>query len=175
MLVPHRENAIVNRLNKTKVEKKPDLKAERDDMLKELRKKEQAAQLIKVRSEHQHLSLAVGKLDGLLRSLGLRTHCSSHFQFLVIPCIPALICFSWVTDLCACTRKKKNRDRRKSGRKRSGKRTMHTTTSSPTRTWLPQATRTERRTGKTTLCRCIKTNGHCCIEITSKLHTTALP
>ncbi|KAH0490822.1 hypothetical protein TgHK011_002274 [Trichoderma gracile] len=53
MLVPHRENAIVNRLNKTKVEKKPDLKAERDDMLKELRKKEQAAQLIKKKEEQR--------------------------------------------------------------------------------------------------------------------------
>lgn len=50
VLVPHRENPIVNRLNKTKVEKKPDLKAERDDMLKELRKRDQAAQLIKVRA-----------------------------------------------------------------------------------------------------------------------------
>ncbi|PTB75522.1 DUF814-domain-containing protein [Trichoderma longibrachiatum ATCC 18648] len=53
VLVPHRENAIVNRLNKTKVEKKPDLKAERDDMLKELRKKEQAAQLIKKKEEQR--------------------------------------------------------------------------------------------------------------------------
>ncbi|PTB66130.1 DUF814-domain-containing protein [Trichoderma citrinoviride] len=53
VLVPHRENPIVNRLNKTKVEKKPDLKAERDDMLKELRKKEQAAQLIKKKEEQR--------------------------------------------------------------------------------------------------------------------------
>ncbi|KAL6867149.1 hypothetical protein J3F83DRAFT_740167 [Trichoderma novae-zelandiae] len=53
VLVPQRENHIVNRLNKTKVEKKPDLKAERDDMLKELRKKEQAAQLIKKKEEQR--------------------------------------------------------------------------------------------------------------------------
>lgn len=49
ILVPNRENPIVNRLNKTKVEKKPDLKAEKDDMLKQLRAKEQAALQIKVR------------------------------------------------------------------------------------------------------------------------------
>ncbi|KAG6005273.1 Coiled-coil domain-containing protein 25 [Claviceps lovelessii] len=40
VLVPARENAIVNRLNKTKVERKPDLKQERDERLKELRRKE---------------------------------------------------------------------------------------------------------------------------------------
>ncbi|KAF4341009.1 coiled-coil domain protein [Fusarium beomiforme] len=43
VLVPQRENPIVNRLNKTKVEKKPDLKQERDDRLKELRRRDQAA------------------------------------------------------------------------------------------------------------------------------------
>ncbi|KAL7904730.1 hypothetical protein GGI35DRAFT_462530 [Trichoderma velutinum] len=53
ILVPQRENPIVNRLNKTKVEKKPDLKAERDDMLKELRKRDQAAQLIKKKEEQR--------------------------------------------------------------------------------------------------------------------------
>lgn len=52
MLVPQRENPIVNRLNKTKVEKKPDLKQERDDRLKELRKRDQAAQLLRVRCKH---------------------------------------------------------------------------------------------------------------------------
>ncbi|KAG5984999.1 hypothetical protein E4U55_002106 [Claviceps digitariae] len=40
VLVPVRENAIVNRLNKTKVERKPDLKQERDERLKELRRRE---------------------------------------------------------------------------------------------------------------------------------------
>lgn len=43
-----RENAIINRLNKTKVEKHPDLKQEKDDRLRELRKKDQAAQLARV-------------------------------------------------------------------------------------------------------------------------------
>ncbi|KAF5571461.1 coiled-coil domain-containing protein [Fusarium phyllophilum] len=43
VLVPQRENPIVNRLNKTKVEKKPDFKQERDDRLKELRQRDQAA------------------------------------------------------------------------------------------------------------------------------------
>lgn len=43
-----RENPIVNRLNKTKVEKKPDFKQEKDDRLRELRKRDQAAQLIRV-------------------------------------------------------------------------------------------------------------------------------
>lgn len=43
ILVPQRENHIVNRLNKTKVERKPDLQQEREDRLKELRKRDQAA------------------------------------------------------------------------------------------------------------------------------------
>ncbi|KAI1855147.1 hypothetical protein JX265_006711 [Neoarthrinium moseri] len=43
VLVPQRENPIVNRLNKTKVEKHPDLQAEREDRQKELRRKDQAA------------------------------------------------------------------------------------------------------------------------------------
>ncbi|KAL7902938.1 hypothetical protein HDV63DRAFT_362668 [Trichoderma sp. SZMC 28014] len=53
ILVPNRENPIVNRLNKTKVEKKPDLKAEKDDMLKQLRAKEQAALQIKRKEEQR--------------------------------------------------------------------------------------------------------------------------
>ncbi|EHK41628.1 hypothetical protein TRIATDRAFT_302094 [Trichoderma atroviride IMI 206040] len=53
ILVPNRENPIVNRLNKTKVEKKPDLKAEKDDMLKQLRAKDQAAQQIKRKEEQR--------------------------------------------------------------------------------------------------------------------------
>ncbi|EFY92482.1 hypothetical protein MAC_01448 [Metarhizium acridum CQMa 102] len=43
VLVAARENPIVNRLSKTRVEKRPDLKQERDDRLKELRRREQAA------------------------------------------------------------------------------------------------------------------------------------
>ncbi|OAQ61240.1 coiled-coil domain-containing protein 25 [Pochonia chlamydosporia 170] len=51
VLVPARENPIVNRLNKTKVEKKPDFKQEKEDRLKELRQKEQAAQQIRRKEE----------------------------------------------------------------------------------------------------------------------------
>lgn len=40
LLVPARENAIVNRLNKTKVEKSPDLRAEREADQREKRKAE---------------------------------------------------------------------------------------------------------------------------------------
>ncbi|KAL8377735.1 hypothetical protein RB595_008430 [Gaeumannomyces hyphopodioides] len=44
ILVPQRENPIVNRLNKTKEERHPDLKQEKDDRLSELRKRDQSAQ-----------------------------------------------------------------------------------------------------------------------------------
>jgi hypothetical protein len=46
-----RENPIVNRLNKTKVEKHPDLKQEQDDRLKELRRREQAARQARQKEE----------------------------------------------------------------------------------------------------------------------------
>lgn len=49
--VEKRENAIVNRLNKTKVEKLPDLAMEREERAKELRKKDRASQQIRVRME----------------------------------------------------------------------------------------------------------------------------
>ncbi|KKY26829.1 putative coiled-coil domain-containing protein 25 [Diplodia seriata] len=42
--VVERENPIVNRLNKTKVEKFPDLRQEREDRQSELRKKDRASQ-----------------------------------------------------------------------------------------------------------------------------------
>jgi hypothetical protein len=48
VLVAQRENPIVNRLNKTKVEKQPDLKQEREDRHRELRKRDQAAQQARV-------------------------------------------------------------------------------------------------------------------------------
>jgi len=48
ILVAQRENPIVNRLNKTKVEKFPDLAMEREEKLKALRKKDQAAKLERV-------------------------------------------------------------------------------------------------------------------------------
>jgi coiled-coil domain-containing protein 25 len=50
ILVPQRENPIVNRLNKTKVEKKPDLKQDKEDRLRELRLREQASQQKRVSS-----------------------------------------------------------------------------------------------------------------------------
>ncbi|KAK6844608.1 hypothetical protein PG995_014718 [Apiospora arundinis] len=43
VLVAERENAIVNRLNKTKVEKHPDLRQEKEDRQKELRKRDNSA------------------------------------------------------------------------------------------------------------------------------------
>ncbi|KFY94810.1 hypothetical protein V498_03707 [Pseudogymnoascus sp. VKM F-4517 (FW-2822)] len=43
ILVPTRVNAIINRLNKTKVEKFPDFAAERDEILKSKSKKNQAS------------------------------------------------------------------------------------------------------------------------------------
>ncbi|EGS23557.1 uncharacterized protein CTHT_0002520 [Thermochaetoides thermophila DSM 1495] len=53
ILVPTRENPIINRLNKTKVEKFPDLKQEKDDHLRELRKKDRAAQLERKKEEQR--------------------------------------------------------------------------------------------------------------------------
>jgi hypothetical protein len=49
LYVEKRENAIVNRLNKTKVEKFPDLRQEKADREKELRKIERIAAQEKVR------------------------------------------------------------------------------------------------------------------------------
>lgn len=58
ILVPQRENPIVNRLNKTKVEKKPDFKQEKDDREKEIRRKANAALQIKVlHSFYRQISL----------------------------------------------------------------------------------------------------------------------
>ncbi|KAL2073352.1 hypothetical protein VTL71DRAFT_10676 [Oculimacula yallundae] len=51
ILVPQRENPIVNRLNKTRVEKFPDLAMEREELLKAVRKKDQAARLIRKKEE----------------------------------------------------------------------------------------------------------------------------
>ena len=46
--VEARENPIVNRLNKTKVEKHPDLMQEKQDRLKEIQRKDQAAKQARV-------------------------------------------------------------------------------------------------------------------------------
>jgi len=51
ILVPQRENPIVNRLNKTKLEKFPDLQMEKEDKLRTVRKKGQAAQLERKKEE----------------------------------------------------------------------------------------------------------------------------
>ena len=48
ILVAQRENPIVNRLNKTKVEKFPDLAMEKEERLKLMRRKDQAAKLERV-------------------------------------------------------------------------------------------------------------------------------
>jgi hypothetical protein len=47
--VPKRENPIVNRLNKTKVEKFPDFRQEKEDRAKELRKKDRSVIAERVR------------------------------------------------------------------------------------------------------------------------------
>lgn len=64
--VVERENPIVNRLNKTKVEKHPDLRQEREDRQRELRKKDRVAQ-----QERVSLFLSDG-LRFLLRWLHLQ-------------------------------------------------------------------------------------------------------
>ncbi|RKF77333.1 Coiled-coil domain-containing protein 25 [Golovinomyces cichoracearum] len=51
ILIPQRENAIINRLNKTKIEKFPDLQLEKENVLKSLRLKEQAARQEKKKLE----------------------------------------------------------------------------------------------------------------------------
>lgn len=48
IFVPSRENTIVNRLNKTKVEKFPDLAREKEDRVKELGRREKAAHNMRV-------------------------------------------------------------------------------------------------------------------------------
>ncbi|KAF2671856.1 DUF814-domain-containing protein [Microthyrium microscopicum] len=48
-----RENPIVNRLNKTKVERFPDLRQEREDRLQELRRREQSTRQQRVKEEQR--------------------------------------------------------------------------------------------------------------------------
>jgi hypothetical protein len=60
ILVAQRENPIVNRLNKTKVEKFPDLAMEREEKLKALRKKDQFAKLERV-SKRRMFDLGLGR------------------------------------------------------------------------------------------------------------------
>ena len=51
IFVAERENAIVNRLNKTKIEKFPDLAKEKEDDLKEKRRKDQADAKLRQKDE----------------------------------------------------------------------------------------------------------------------------
>lgn len=51
ILVPARQNPIVNRLNKTRVERFPDLRTEREDRRRELLKREQASMQERRREE----------------------------------------------------------------------------------------------------------------------------
>jgi hypothetical protein len=62
--VEARENPIVNRLNKTKVEKFPDLREEKETRLRELRKKDQGARDARV---SDHLSFLYSSYDRSLR------------------------------------------------------------------------------------------------------------
>ena len=55
ILVPVRQNAIINRLNKTKVEKFPDLYAEREEDLRAKRKVERIAREERKRAEKKEL------------------------------------------------------------------------------------------------------------------------
>lgn len=50
-----RENPIVNRLNKTKVEKFPNLRQEKEERQKELRQKDRAAQQVRVSASQPQL------------------------------------------------------------------------------------------------------------------------
>ncbi|CAK7267583.1 hypothetical protein SEPCBS119000_002622 [Sporothrix epigloea] len=51
VLVAQRENVIVNRLNKTKVEKHPDLRQEKEERQRELRKRVQASQQMRKKED----------------------------------------------------------------------------------------------------------------------------
>lgn len=80
-----RENPIVNRLNKTKDEKYPDLRLEKENRLRELRKRDQAARLERVNPLPFFLPLLVFEL----------LHSSSHesqidFTELIVVCVTAI-------------------------------------------------------------------------------------
>jgi len=124
--VSQRENAIVNRLNKTKVEKHPDLRQEKEDREKELRKIDRIAQQEKV-------------------SRG----------FLPEP-VALRLAWTWSVMLMAVplNRRKKMPDWLKNGSNSSGGRITCTTTFTPRIRWLCLATRTEMRISWTTSCEC---------------------
>lgn len=95
IIVPQRENPIVNRLNKTKVEKFPDLGMEREEKLKALRKKDQASKLERV----SHFILFTSRMGKLFR--GILGTFTDNFH-----------------------RRKKRQELHRSERRRSGKRNM---------------------------------------------------
>ena len=62
ILVSARDNAIVNRLNKTRDERFPDLRQEKETRLKELRRRDHASQLERVSGKHVSLAWSRRKL-----------------------------------------------------------------------------------------------------------------
>lgn len=130
VLVVQRENPIVNRLNKTKVEKKPDLRQEKEDRQKELRKKDQATQLQKVCS-----TILTSQL-----SPPLTTACLQCFRGLTIGCV-----------FCFCRRRKKQ-IRLENGKRKSGKRIMRMMNSLRRIIWLRRVTRIEILIGRMISC-----------------------
>lgn len=122
--VSQRENAIVNRLNKTKVEKHPDLRQEKEDRERELRKIERIAQQEKVGPTF------------LRKLMAVRT---------------AWI-WSVVLTAIAPNRKRKMPNWLRNDRGSSGKRTTCTTRFTPKTRCKCLATRTGTRTSWTTSC-----------------------
>lgn len=80
--VEERKNVIVNRLNKTKVEKHPDLRQEKMDRRRELSRKDRATQQTRVRQLQALTSVNTSRYHGrmnpdvaeLLLDLCLLTH-----------------------------------------------------------------------------------------------------
>jgi hypothetical protein len=73
--VAKRENPIVNRLNKTKVEKHPDFRQEKEDRAKELRKKDRSVIAERVRqstSRHKRETLAYTIINRQRKKLALQ-------------------------------------------------------------------------------------------------------
>jgi hypothetical protein len=120
--VSARENAIVNRLNKTKVEKHPDLRQEKEDRERELRKVERIAQQERVGRDFSEE--AYGYSNGMNVERGTDDDC----------------------------RRRKRPSWLKNDRGSNGKRTICTTTCSPRTRCKCLATRTEMRTSWMTLC-----------------------
>ena len=122
--VEKRENPIVNRLNKTKVEKYPDLAMEREARQKELRKKDRDAQQARV--------------------------CSSSLQQLLGTALSTSRLSSTSTAMLTVRSSEKRKlESRKNGRRRPISVIMPTMISSVRKTWLPPATRIDLRISST--------------------------